>query len=110
MCGNSGSDEDFVDRLQLRVIGLRSSASGPLDKRVLVFSGGQPGTCTVYPDNLRIRHADGSTSPLWTNGKDTRTQKVADTEIFQGVQVRTVRREQLPGLSPIAPEGLPNPS
>jgi arylsulfatase A-like enzyme len=73
-----------------RVIGLCSSAPGPLHRHGLVFRGGKAGTYKVYLDNLRLRHADGSTTPIWTNGKDTRTQKIADTELFKGVQVRVV--------------------
>ncbi len=73
-----------------RIIGLSSSAPGPLPRHGLVFKGGKPGTYKVYLDNLRIRHADGSTTPLWTSGKETRTQKVADTELFKDLNIRAV--------------------
>ena len=73
-----------------RVIGLCSSAPGTLPRHGLVFKGGKPGTYKVYLDNLRLRHVDGSTSPIWTNGKDTRTQRIADTDLFRNVTVRTV--------------------
>ena len=73
-----------------RVIGLCSSAPGSLPRHGLVFKGGKPGTYKVYLDNLRLRHADGSTTPIWMNGKDTRAKKIADTELFTAVQVRTV--------------------
>ena len=59
-------------------------------KHGLVFSGGKPGTCTVYLDNLRLRHADGSITPIWTSGKDTRNRMVEDTELFTNLRVRTV--------------------
>ncbi len=73
-----------------RVIGLCSSAPGSLPRHGLVFKGGKPGTYKVYLDNLRLRHADGSTTPIWMNGKDTRAKKIADSEFFKAVQVRTV--------------------
>ncbi len=73
-----------------RIVGLCSSAPGPLGRHGIVFTGGQPGTYTVYLDNLRLRHADGSTEPIWTNSKDTRAKKVADNELFKDVQVRAV--------------------
>ena len=61
-------------------------------KHGLVFSGGKPGTYNFYLDNLRLhlRHADGSITAIWTNGKDTRNRMVEDTELFTNVRVRTV--------------------
>jgi hypothetical protein len=73
-----------------RIIGLCSSAPGPLARQGLVFKGGKPGTYKVYLDNLRLRHADGSTTPIWSNGKDTRSRKIPDSELFNNVQVRAV--------------------
>lgn len=73
-----------------RIIGLSSTAPGPLGKHGVVFTGGQPGTYTIYLDNLRIRHADGRTTPLWTNGQDTRSSKLKDTELFRDVKIRAV--------------------
>ena len=73
-----------------RIIGLSSTAPGPLGKHGVIFFGGKPGTITVYLDNLRIRHADGSTTPLWTNGKDTRSEKLKDSELFKDVKIRAV--------------------
>jgi len=73
-----------------RVIGLCSSAPGSLPRQGLVFGGGKPGTYKVYLDNLRLRHADGTTSPIWTSGKDTRFRKIEDSETFTNVRVRTV--------------------
>jgi hypothetical protein len=78
-----------------RVIGLCSSAPGPLPRHGLVFKGGRPGTYKVYLDNLRIRHADGTTTPIWTTAKDTRTQRIADTALFTNVEVRAVPAAQL---------------
>ncbi len=40
----------------------------------LVFKGGKPGTYKVYLDNLRLRHADGNTTPIWT-GKNRHAHK-----------------------------------
>lgn len=78
-----------------RIIGLCSNAPGPLGKHGVVFSGGTPGTFTVYVDNLRIRHADGSNTVLWSNKKDTRTKKIADTESFNDLQVQAFDFESL---------------
>jgi len=73
-----------------RVIGLCSFAPGPLNQHALVFSGGQAGSYKVYIDNLRIRHADGSLSSLWTHSKDTRYRRIEDSGLFTGVQVRAL--------------------
>jgi len=73
-----------------RVIGLSSSAPGILPRHGLVFKGGKPGTYKVYLDNLRLLHADGTTTPIWSNGKDTRFKKIADSDLFTHVSVRTV--------------------
>ena len=73
-----------------RVIGLCSTAPGALPRHGLVFNGGRPGTYRIYLDNLRIRHADGSTTPIWTNAKDTRYRKEPGNAAFDGVIVRAV--------------------
>lgn len=73
-----------------RVIGLCSSAPGIIPRHGLVFKGGKPGTYKIYLDNLRIRHADGTTTPIWTTGKDTRYRPTADSELFTGIRVRSV--------------------
>ena len=73
-----------------RVVGLSSTAPGPLGKHGFVFNGGTSGTFTVYLDNLRIRHADGSTTPLWTSGKHTRLGKFIPNERFRDLKVCTV--------------------
>lgn len=73
-----------------RVIGLCSSAPGALPRHGMVFTGRTPGSFRVYLDNLRIRHADGSTTPIWNSAQDTRARKIADTERFKDVQVRAV--------------------
>lgn len=73
-----------------RVIGLSSTAPGPLGKHGLVFTGGKAGTYTVYLDNLRLRHADGSTTAIWTSGKDTRAGNFRANEFFKDLKIRTV--------------------
>ena len=73
-----------------RIIGLSSTAPGILPRHGIVFKGGKPGTYKVYLDNLRIRHADGSITPIWANGKDTRFKKIADSELFTNITVRAV--------------------
>lgn len=73
-----------------RIVGLSSTAPGPLGKHGLVFTGGNAGTFTVYLDNLHIRHLDGSTTPLWTSGKDTRAGKFTPNEFFTDLQIHAV--------------------
>lgn len=73
-----------------RIVGLSSTAPGPLGKHGVVFTGGTPGTFTVYLDNLRIRHLDGTTTPLWKSGKDTRTSKFEANELFKDLRIRSV--------------------
>lgn len=73
-----------------RIVGLSSTAPGPLGKHGVVFAGGTPGTFTVYLDNLRVRHADGSTTTLWSSRKDTRLGKVIENNLFHDIQIRTV--------------------
>ena len=73
-----------------RVVGLASTAPGALGKHGVVFTGGTAGTFTIYLDNLRIRHADGSTTPLWTSGKDTRAGSFKANELFKDLNVRAV--------------------
>jgi hypothetical protein len=74
-----------------RVVGLCGSAPGPLPRHGLVFRGGIPGRVTVYLDNLHLIRGDGSKTPLWIAGKDTRTQKLPNSDLFKDVQVRVVR-------------------
>ncbi len=81
-----------------RVIGLCRSAPGKLPRQGLVFSGGKPGTYKVYLDNLRIRHADGRTSPIWTSGKDTRFRKIDDSEAFTQIRVRPISVSEVPTI------------
>ena len=73
-----------------RIIGLSSTAPGPLGKHGVVFTGGTPGTFTIYLDNLRIRHLDGSTTSLWSNSKDTRAGKFTANESFKDLTIRSV--------------------
>ena len=73
-----------------RIVGLSSTAPGPLGKHGVVFTGSNAGTCTIYLDNLRIRHADGSATPLWTSGKDTRAGAFQANELFKDLKIRTV--------------------
>jgi arylsulfatase A-like enzyme len=78
-----------------RVIGLSSTAPGPLGKHGVVFTGGQAGTYTIYLDNLRIRHLDGSTTPLWTSGKDTRAGKFTPNEFFSDLRIRAISVDEV---------------
>lgn len=78
-----------------RIIGLASTAPGSLGKHGVVFTGGKSGTFTIYLDNVRIRHADGSTTPLWSSGKDTRAGKFTADEKFRELQIRAVDASQV---------------
>ncbi len=78
-----------------RIIGLSSTAPGPLGKHGVVFTGGTPGTFTIYLDNLRIRHLDGSTTTLWASGKDTRVSKFKASNLFKDLQIRTVNVDEV---------------
>jgi len=73
-----------------RVIGLCSFAPGPLNQHALVFTGRKAGTYKVYIDNLRIRHADGRCSDLWTQADDTRYRRLQDAGLFANIRVRAV--------------------
>lgn len=82
-----------------RIIGMCSSAPGSMARQGLVFKGGKPGTYKVYLDNLRLRHADGRTTPIWTHGKDTRFRKIADSEAFTHISVLAVPVSEVSSLS-----------
>ena len=73
-----------------RIIGLSSYGPGILPGHGITFKGVKPGIYKIYIDNLRIRHADGTMTPLWTNGKDTRVNKFKENEFFEGITIRTV--------------------
>ena len=78
-----------------RVIGLSSYGPGILPGHGIVFRGGKPGAYKIYLDNLRIRHADGTTTPIWTNAKDTSRLKLKDSELFTGLRVRSVPADEV---------------
>jgi arylsulfatase A len=78
-----------------RIIGLSSYGPGILPGHGIVFRGGKPGTYKLYLDNLRIRHADGSTSPIWADGKDIRSRPIQDSALFTNVRVRAVPVSQI---------------
>ena len=75
------------------VVELQTKAASEIAR---VFAGDKPGIRRVYIDNLRIRHADGSVSPLWTDGKDTRFRRIADSEFFSDARVRSVPANEVP--------------
>lgn len=86
---------DGQSRWEHRIVGLCSTAPGPLGKHGVVFTGGTAGTCTVYLDNIRIRHEDGSTSPIWTSGKDTRSGAFSSNALFTDLMVRTMNVNEI---------------
>ena len=61
-----------------------------MGKHGVVVNGGTAGTFTIYLDDLRIRHADGSSTPLWTSGKDTRAGKFNASKLFKDLKIRAV--------------------
>ena len=78
-----------------RIIGLATTAPGPLGKHGVVFTGGTAGTCTIYLDNLRLRHADGSTTPIWSGRKDTRAGVFKANAFFKDLKIRTVEAAEV---------------
>ena len=73
-----------------RIIGLSSYGPGILPGHGVVFKGAKPGTYKLYVDNVRLRHSDGSTSSIWKSGEDTKAKKIADTDAFKHISVRSV--------------------
>ena len=78
-----------------RIIGLSSYGPGILPGHGIVFKGGKPGNYKIYLDNLRIRHGDGTTTPIWTTGKDTHYRPIADSEFYTNIRVRSVPASQV---------------
>lgn len=78
-----------------RIVGLSSYSPGGPSGHAIAFRGVKPGTYKVYLDNLQIRHADGNTTPIWMNGKDTRKPKAVETEFFKNIQVRAVSASEV---------------
>lgn len=73
-----------------RMMGACSSSPGWMPRHGLVFTGAKPGAFKVYIDNVRIRHIDGTTTPIWCSGTDTRPKKIADSAQFKDVNVRAI--------------------
>ena len=46
--------------------------------------------CAYSRFQRAISSAVGSTSPIWTNGKDTRFRKIEDSEAFTNVRARAI--------------------
>jgi arylsulfatase A-like enzyme len=79
-----------------RIVGLLEGAPGPLPKHVMVFTGKRAGPFKIYIDNLRIRHVDGSTTPIWQDDADTRFSPLVDLPPgFSNVGVRAVQLADL---------------
>ena len=78
-----------------RIIGLCSTAPGIIPRHGIVCRGGKSGTYKIYLDNLRLRHADGSLTPIWTGHTDTRTAVIEDSASFQNVRIRSVPLSQV---------------
>ena len=71
-----------------RVMGLLEGAPGPLRNHAMVFAGNRAGTFKIYIDNLRIRHIDGSTSPIW---QDVSVRAVQLTDLNTKIDFCTSR-------------------
>jgi hypothetical protein len=74
-----------------RIVGLCNDTPGTLNKVGVVFAGGTAGPFTIYLDNVRVRHADGSATPVWTGSKDTLTGKFEATDSFKDLKIQTVK-------------------
>lgn len=59
-------------------------------KHGVVFNGGTPGTFTIDLDNLRLRHADVTSTLLWSSGKDTRAGAFQANEFFKNLKIRAM--------------------
>jgi len=73
-----------------RIIGLSSYGPGIMPGHGIVFKGAKPGNYKIYLDNLRIRHANGTSTPIWKSGEDTKAKKIADTDLFKSISVRSL--------------------
>jgi arylsulfatase A-like enzyme len=73
-----------------RVIGLSSFAPNTAGLSAMIFTGGEPGTRKVWLDNLKIRHADNSVTPIWSGKADSRFRKYPDAAPFADINVRVV--------------------
>ena len=82
---------DGKSKWEHRIVGLTSTAPGSLGKHGVVFTGGKAGTYTIYLDNLRLRHVDGSTTPIWTSSKDTRPGTFIANDLFRDLQVHAIK-------------------
>lgn len=78
-----------------RVLGMCLNAPNALPRHGMVLFGGKAGRVKVYLDNLQVRHADGTTTNIWSSGKDSRSRKIADTAAFSGVKIRAVPLSQV---------------
>jgi len=79
-----------------RIVGLLGEAPGPLRNHAMVFRGRRAGAFRIYIDNLRIRHGDGSTTPIWQDDSDTRSSLPLDLPPgFSDVAVRAVELADL---------------
>jgi len=79
-----------------RIVGLLGDAPGPQPNHAMVFGSNRVGTFKIYLDNLRIRHIDGSTTPIWQDDTDTRHGHPVDLPPgFSDVGVRTVQLADL---------------
>jgi len=62
----------------------------------MVFRGNRAGTFIIYIDNLRVRHADGSTTSIWQDGADSRFRQPLDLPPgFTDLRVRAVELADL---------------
>lgn len=80
-----------------RIVGLCAPAPGPLGQHALMFAGGKAGTYKVYLDNLRLRRADGSAASIWSEGKDTRSQRQFELPAgFTNLKIRSIPVSEVP--------------
>jgi len=79
------------------MVGDSISGSGFMQGHAIVFKAAEPGTQKMRLDNLRVRHAYGSITPLWKSGENTDAKKIADIELFKAVQVRAIPLSAIAG-------------
>ncbi|AKC82090.1 hypothetical protein IMCC26134_03600 [Verrucomicrobia bacterium IMCC26134] len=87
-----------VGKWERRAIGLSGQSPDGANGHALTFYGPRAGTYEVYVDNLVVRHADGSTTPIWTGAAHGRPKSPAPSTLFPSVSVEVVPVSSAPAL------------
>jgi arylsulfatase A-like enzyme len=89
-----------------RRIGYTAGAPTVDAQHGLVFNGKKAGTYHILIDNVRVQHADGSVTPVWSDARDTASARAGTHHpAFKDLSVGTVPYSAT--LSGPRPEGAP---